>query len=340
LTNQITLNTQAVLLLTAPLIVGHGEHGTENLTVGEYKRLSRYLHESKKQPSDLLGTNVSHLIAEIGKFLDADRIKRLLNRGFLLGQAIDQWQARSIWVISRDDDEYPNRFEDRLKDDSPPILYGCGDPSILNNGGLAVVGSRHVDEGLISYTENIGHLAAKAKITVISGAARGIDEAAMRGALEAGGKAMGVLPDSLDHAAVERLNRAVLQDKQLVLVSPYDPSAGFNVGNAMQRNKLIYALSDISLVVSSDYNAGGTWAGAVEQLDKLHLVPVYVRHSESPGKGLEALKQKGALVWPNPETPEEFANLLTYRFVQTKDDLQMTLPLNAVMEAHEKRESY
>jgi DNA processing protein len=60
---------------------------------------------------------------------------------------------------------------------------------------------------------------------------------------------------------------------QLVLVSPYDPGAGFNVGNAMQRNKLIYALADAALVVNSDFEKGGTWTGAVEQLDKLKLVP-------------------------------------------------------------------
>ena len=71
---------------------------------------------------------------------------------------------------------------------------------------------------------------------------------------------------------MNREHRNLLLDGQLVLISPYDPSAGFNVGNAMQRNKLIYALADTSLVVSSDLNKGGTWAGAVEQLDKLKFV--------------------------------------------------------------------
>lgn len=47
-----------------------------------------------------------------------------------------------------------------------------------------------------------------------------------------------------------------LAEGRLVLVSPYDPSTGFNVGNAMQRNKLIYALADASLVVSSDLDEG------------------------------------------------------------------------------------
>ena len=89
-----------------------------------------------------------------------------------------------------------------------------------------------------------------------------------------------------------------------MLISPYDPSAGFNVGNAMQRNKLIYALADASLVVSSDLNKGGTWAGASEQLDKLKLVPVYVRSTGELSSGLDALRKKGAIPWPNPQDPE------------------------------------
>ena len=78
----------------------------------------------------------------------------------------------------------------------------------------------------------------------------------------------------------------------------------------MQRNKLIYALADAALVVSSDYEKGGTWTGAVEQLEKLRLVPVYVRSNGKTGKGLEALRRKGASPWPNPETPEALAEVL------------------------------
>ena len=89
----------------------------------------------------------------------------------------------------------------------------------------------------------------------------------------------------------------------MVLMSPCDPSAGFNVGNAMQRNKLIYALADASLVVSSDLNKGGTWAGASEQLDKLKFVPVYVRSTGELSDGLDALRKKGAIPWPNPQDP-------------------------------------
>lgn len=86
------------------------------------------------------------------------------------------------------------------------------------------------------------------------------NQAAMRGALQAGGRAVGVLGDSLASAAVNRENSDLILDEHLLLVSPYDPAAGFNVGNAMQRNKLIYALADAALVVSSDHRKGGTWS--------------------------------------------------------------------------------
>ena len=201
------------------------------------------------------------------------RLQRLLGRGFLLSQVIERWQARAIWVVSRADAEYPRRLKVRLREDAPAVIYGCGDMALLESGGLAVVGSRHVDDSLIDYTMAVGRLAARAGRTLVSGGAKGIDQAAMRGALEAGGKVSGVLADSLEKTTMNREHRNLLLDGQLVLISPYDPSAGFNVGNAMQRNKLIYALADASLVVSSDLNKGGTWTGAVEQLDKLKFVP-------------------------------------------------------------------
>ena len=63
----------------------------------------------------------------------------------------------------------------------------------------------------------------------------------------------------------------------------------------MQRNKLIYALADAALVVNSDLNKGGTWTGAIEQLERLKLVPVFVRSTGETSAGLEALRKRGAL---------------------------------------------
>ena len=297
-------NTQAILLLTAPLIAGKGPSSPELLSPGEYKRLARHLRELQRQPADLVTPNAADLLRSCHPVIDEGRLARLLARGVLLSQVIESWQARAIWVVSRADADYPRRLKARLREDAPAVLYGCGDIRLLETGGLAVVGSRHVDDTLIESTMAVGRLAARAGRTLVSGGAKGIDQAAMRGALDAGGRVSGVLADSLERTTMNRENRNLLLDGQLVLVSPCDPNAGFNVGNAMQRNKLIYALADASLVVSSDLNKGGTWAGAVEQLDKFKFVPVYVRSTGESSPGLDALRAKGARPWPNPDDPD------------------------------------
>ena len=305
-------NTKAILLLTAPLIAGRGKDApsVKPLGAGEYRRLARRLRELQRQPADLLDPGAREIVNECRFDPDSERLERLLGRGFLLAQAVERWQTRALWVLSRADADYPRRLKKRLGEDAPPVLYGCGDATILRTGGLAVVGSRNVHEALIEYTENVGRLAASAGRGLVSGGARGVDRAAMRGALDAGGRAAGVLADGLERAATLRENREVLMDGRLVLISPYDPAARFHVGQAMQRNKLIYALSDAALIVSSDYETGGTWAGAVEQLDKLKLVPVHVRADGEMEKGIEGLLDRGARRWPEPADPEALASIL------------------------------
>ncbi len=312
--NHISDNTKAILLLTSPLLLGKGHSDVRPLTLTEYNKLARNLSDAGKEPADLLKMNPREMLTEWQSRFDTNRIDQLLERGFLLSQAIDHWQTRAIWVVSRADGEYPERIKKRLGSTSPPVLYGCGEASLLGNGGLAVVGSRKVSDELVEYADSIGSLAATSGCTILSGAAKGVDQAAMHGALRRWGTAIGVLTGDLEREVVNREHRETLMEGHLVLISPYDPKAGFNVGHAMQRNKLIYALADAGLVIDSSHGEGGTWAGAVEQLEKFRFVPVYARGEGEVSPGLKALRRKGALAWPNPETPDEFKALLSNDF--------------------------
>ncbi len=308
---KLSLNTQAILLLTAPLMAGHAPSSPDLLTLVEYNFLARHLRELQCRPADLLAADGGELLRACQPVIEEGRLQRLLARGFLLSQVIERWEARAIWVMSRADAEYPRRMKGRLKEDAPPLLYGCGDIRLLESGGLAVVGSRHVDEAVMEYAMAVGNLATRCGKTLLSGGAKGGDQAAMAGALEAGGKVLGVLGDSLEKSAMNRDHRNVIMGGQLLLISPHDPGTGFTVGNAMQRNKLIYALADAALVVSSDSNKGGTWSGAVEQLGRFPRIPVYVRSTGEPSQGLDALREKGALPWPNPRDTDELEALFS-----------------------------
>lgn len=306
----VSENTKAILLLTAPLVIGKGKADVSPLTLSEYNRLVRYLAETGSEPSDLLTGNWEESFREWQSGLDIKRIVSLLERGFLLSQVVNHWLERAIWVVSRADGEYPHQLKERLGANAPPVLYGCGNRDLLEKGGLAVVGSRNTSDELLRSAQNIGHLAASTGFTIISGAARGVDRAAMFGALQKCGTAAGVLTCDLERESLNHEHLDMLREGNLVLISSYDPKAGFNVGNAMQRNKLIYGLADAGLVVESDYNKGGTWNGATEQLEKFRFVPVYVRSDGGISPGLQGLRRKGALEWPNPQTPDEFRAVL------------------------------
>lgn len=328
MTNPLSPNTQAILMLTAPLIVGRTADSERPLTPSQYSRLAQHLRDIGRKPADLLTEAAGALLQECTTVVEVEQVRRLLARGFLLSQAVERWKSRAIWVMSRADAAYPRRLKKCLGTAAPAVLYGCGDPGLLDAGGLAVVGSRDVDVALITYTEAVGRLAAQSKRAIVSGGARGVDQASVHGAISTGGKAIGVLADSLEKAALNPDHRDGLRDQRIVLVSPYDPSARFNVGHAMQRNKLIYALADAALVVNSDINKGGTWAGAKEQLDKLNFVTIYVRQAGVRSAGLDALQSSGAKLWPEPQNPTDFVAALAQGTTQKRHSPQSELALS------------
>jgi DNA protecting protein DprA len=212
----------------------------------------------------------------------------------MLSLAVERWKNQGIWILGRSDENYPSRLKTQLKTVAPPILYGIGKQELLSGGGLAVVGSREVSEEGIEYTQNVAQTCAEQGIQIISGGARGVDQTAMLAAVEAGGTAIGVLADSLTKASLAGKYRAGIREKQLTLISPYDPDARFQAGNAMSRNKHVYALADYALVVSSAFNKGGTWAGAVEALEREKTIPIFVRAQDTVPEGNHQLLKKGA----------------------------------------------
>lgn len=328
--NSISETSQAVLLLTAPLLTGDSESGeAAPLSPSQYNKLERHLAELNLTPANLLGAEQQELLGELASLQPFERLQSLLARGFQMTQALEKWGARGIWVLSRTDAEYPARLLSNLKDHAPPLIYGCGDKALLEKGGLAVVGSRRADEETLAFTASVGQLAAESEVAIISGGAKGVDRAAMQGALGEGGTAAGVLADQLIRMSIASDCRDALMDGRLTFVSLVDPSAQFNVGNAMQRNKIIYALADAALVISSDLEKGGTWSGALEQVTRFHCCPVYVWIGPTPSAGNQELINRGALRWPEPEDSVAFMSILTGQQILETQPRNDDLPLFA-----------
>lgn len=300
--NPLSPATQAALLLCSPLRAGRNKD-VQPLSIGEFNELEKQLQRVGAGLERLLEPDAAALLKQIGLTVDAEKITTLLGRGFMLSMAVETWQSAGVWVVSRGEPDYPERLH-RLKQNAPPLIYGCGERKNLSRGGLAIVGSRDVDGPGEEFTRRAAASSAREEMQVVSGGARGVDQLAMLAALEAGGTVVGVLADSLLRSATSGHARESIQDGRLTLISAFDPEAGFNVGNAMQRNKQIYALADFGLVVSSGYNEGGTWSGAIEQLEKLRLTPIFVRAGDDVPEGNRQLLRRDALSFPPEPWPE------------------------------------
>ncbi|MCJ7626085.1 MAG: DNA-processing protein DprA [Anaerolineaceae bacterium] len=297
----ITDDSKAIVLICTKVVLDESAD-ISPLTLSGWNAIVGKIVNSKYQcPGNLFGESVDNLSKELDiPANEAERIVRLLNYSSRLDFELERLRSLGIWILTRADKDYPQRFKKRLKKYAPTVVFGAGERALIGQPGVAIVGSRNIDEQAHRFTEIIGNAAAYHGLVVYSGGARGVDITAMKNAVEGRGYSVGILATSLEKALKNSLYREPLQRGDMALIALYGTNIGFNVGTAMGRNKLIYALSDYAVVVSCDLEKGGTWAGATETL-KHHWVPVFVRENETVPEGNVALiDQKGAIPLPDP----------------------------------------
>ena len=289
----------AIILLCSSLGADRSAATVRPLGPRTWAKLQEALRrQSFGGPRDLVGLSADEIDRSLGVGgEEAGRYARLLARGGQLAFELDRLRSRGIWVVTIADDAYPGRLAERLGVDAPPVLFGSGDATALDRGGIAIVGSRDADDAAVAFTERLAAAAARGRTPIVSGGARGIDVTAMRAAVEAGGSVIGVLPEGVERRLREGDTRAAVASGQVALVSPYQPGATFSAGAAMGRNKIIYALADVAVVVSSAMGSGGTWSGALEAIEN-GWVPVTIRDGEDVPGGNRALIAMGGSSLP------------------------------------------
>jgi predicted Rossmann fold nucleotide-binding protein DprA/Smf involved in DNA uptake len=279
-------NALASLLLTNRLT----ETVARSLAAGEFWSLTRAVDS----PARLLGLDAAGVAHVVGSTdAEAERVASLLEAGAALAFELERLEQEGFRVLSPYDDGYPERLATRLRDQAPPVLVAAGPIALLEQDGIGIVGSRDVSPAGVAVARGAAELAAASGLSVVSGGARGVDQQAMAAAVQTGGRVVGVLAESLLRRVRDPETRRVIGEGSACLVTPYKPDAGFSVANAMGRNKLVYALSRVTLVVASDLESGGTWEGASEALSRRYgAVCVWV--GDGAGHGNRALVELGA----------------------------------------------
>jgi DNA processing protein len=289
-------DAEAIVLLCSTLALSR-KAAPRPLAPKEWDSLAATIHDSElRTPSALFQLSAGDIAGSLGVSREtARRLEGLLARGGQLAIELDQLSTRGIWIVTRADQSYPPLFRSRLKATAPPVLFGAGEPAAIANRSVAVVGSRDADEASTAFATTLGRCCARNGLAVVSGAAWGVDSAAMVAAAGAGGIAIGVVAEALERAVRRQDLRAHIADRELTLLAAQHPAAGFSVGGAMGRNRLIYCLAEAAVVVASG-QSGGTRAGALENL-KAGWVPLFVRDgSDAPPGNRELLEAGGQAI--------------------------------------------
>ena len=286
----------AIMLLCSNLALNYKVDKVKPITAIEWSKFARLLlNSSIKRPANLFNLSKEELKEHLFiKDNECDRIIGLLSKAGQLGFEINALNNAGIKIMTRADKEFPKVLKEKLKDKCPPVIYYCGDISILDNKMVGVVGSRNIDIYGLEFTKKIGKKIVDEGYSLVSGGAKGADSISQEEVLSQGGKVAAFIADSMIAKIRKKDIREAIASNNLLLMSSINPKAGFTVYSAMDRNKYIYCLSELTVVISSDYNKGGTWTGATECL-KNNWVPVVVREDANSPRGNKELIKLGGI---------------------------------------------
>ncbi len=182
-----------------------------------------------------------------------DRLSRMRDTVF------ERVSAASVWALCAHDESFPTALSDLP--DGPQVVFGGGATTSLkrlsSEPAVALVGARRASPSGREITYRLGRELAAAGVTVVSGMAFGIDAAAHRGALNAGGLTVAVLagsPGTAYPAAHAALHRQIAEAG--VVLSEFPPGARVARWGFPARNRLIAALATVTVAVEGREGSG------------------------------------------------------------------------------------
>lgn len=237
--------------------------------------------------------------------------------------------ARSVGasVLAIDDEHYPPLL--REIPDPPPLLYVRGDIRLLCEAQLAVVGSRRASPAALRVAQVLSGQLIRAGLHICSGLALGIDGAAHRGALEAGGSSVAVIATGIDRVYPHRHRALAAQlEHDGCVVSEFPPGTPPRRQNFPQRNRIISGLSLGVLVVEAALPSGSllTAGSALAQGREVFALPWSMLHAG--GRGCLQLIRDGAkMVLAVEDILEELGPL----YALQQDCFDSTLPADEAL---------
>ena len=209
-------------------------------------------------------------------------------------EAALQWEKQDgCRLLLLQDDDFPEMLTQGIT--APPVLFLRGNVQLLHKPSAAIVGSRHATPQAMRIAKDFGRALSEKDIPVVSGMASGIDTAAHQGALQAGGGTIAVWGTGIDRIyPPSNKNLAYEIAEKGLIVSEFPIGTRPYAGNFPRRNRLIAALSQVTLVVEAALESGSliTARLAAEMGREVMAVPGSIDNPHS--KGCHKLIKDGA----------------------------------------------
>ena len=203
---------------------------------------------------------------------------------------MERGELQRVREIGRGDEDFPQALRETQR--PPESIFVIGDETILRlapNRLVAIVGTRDASPYGLRVAAALAEAFTKAGVGVVSGLARGIDSAAHRAALEAGGKTIAVMGTGVDvpYPVGHRRLHAEIAAKGLVL-SENEPGSPAGPGCFPRRNRIIAGLARVTIVVEAPYKSGAinTATQALEAGRVVAAVPGPIDSPRSAGANL------------------------------------------------------
>ena len=191
---------------------------------------------------------------------------------------------KQVRVVTSLDSDYPESLCQIA--DAPVVLYVKGNLSLENSLSMAIVGSRRASFYGESTSARFAMRLAELGFTTVSGMARGIDTAAHKGALKAGGETIAVLGCGLSHVYPPE-NKKLLEEIAAsgAVISEFPMETAPLAYNFPRRNRIISGLSIGVIVVEAAQRSGAliTADFALEQGREVFAIPGKIDHPSSFG---------------------------------------------------------
>ena len=281
-----------------------------SLVAGIGPRLRKALLEEFGTPSAVLAAAPADLRRVRGVGAELTRRIAMAKEQIDVQAELELCAAHQIAILGDTDSGYPRAL--REIHDPPGILFVRGEILPQDALAIAIVGSRHATQYGLAQAERLAGSLARAGITIVSGLARGIDAAAHRGALAAGGRTLAVLGSGLLNMYPPE--HAELADEIAghgAVISEAPPKSPPLSGAFPQRNRIISGLSLGVLVVEASAASGALISArhAMEQGRDVFAVPGRVDNRMS--RGCHRLIRDGAkLVETADDVLEELGPLV------------------------------